>query len=365
MKKLIYAMALGSFAMTACNNPSYTIQGTVEGAENGKYVYLQRPEGRSLVNVDSAMVTDGKFKLEGRQDTLALHYLVYKLSAREAYGVEVFLENANMKAQLGATSKIGGTALNDSLQLFNDVRSKLIAEGDKVYSQLENDTTLNEEQHNKLREMLEQNTKAITATAQRTIANNINNELGVYMLPMYYSSFELEELKALVDKVPASISNEGIQYISQYVNSRMATAVGQKFVDFTMKDTEGKEVKLSDYIKGNKYTLIDFWASWCRPCRRSMPYLVDLYNQFHKKGFNIVGVSLDNNEENWKSAIQSMKLKWNHMSDLKGWQCEGAKLYGVQGIPCTVMVDENGIIVARDLHGEEIDEFVKKAFGRR
>ena len=100
--------------------------------------------------------------------------------------------------------------------------------------------------------------------------------------------------------------------------------------------------------------MIDFWASWCGPCRREMPVVVEAYKNFKAKGFGIVGVSLDEDLDKWKKAITDLNITWPQMSDLKGWQCEGAKLYGVRGIPATVLVDQEGTIVARDLRGDDL-----------
>ena len=133
-----------------------------------------------------------------------------------------------------------------------------------------------------------------------------------------------------------------------------SSAVGQKYIDFSMDTPEGQTVKLSDFISKNKYTLIDFWASWCGPCRKEMPNVVAAYKEFKNKGFGIVGVSLDNNLDKWKEAITALDITWPQMSDLQGWNNAGAKLYGVNSIPATVLVDQEGTIVARNLRGEDI-----------
>ena len=130
-----------------------------------------------------------------------------------------------------------------------------------------------------------------------------------------------------------------------------------------MQTPEGETVKLSDFISKNKVTLIDFWASWCGPCRAEMPNVVKAYNEYKNKGFGIVGVSLDNSADAWKKAIKDLNITWPQMSDLKGWECEGAQLYAVRGIPATFMINQEGIIVAKDVRGEEItkklDELLK------
>lgn len=135
-----------------------------------------------------------------------------------------------------------------------------------------------------------------------------------------------------------------------------ATAVGQKFTDFEMQTPEGENVKLSDYVGKGKVVLVDFWASWCGPCRREMPNLVEAYAKYKNKNFEIVGVSLDQSGESWKEAIGKLNITWPQMSDLKYWNCEGAKLYAVSSIPHTVLIDGEGTIIARGLHGDELQQ---------
>lgn len=188
-----------------------------------------------------------------------------------------------------------------------------------------------------------------------SIEENIGNLVGVQLLTSYANAFETAKVKALLEKVPATYSTDkDIVALKEHIATLEKTEVGQKFIDFTMNTPEGKEVKLSDFIAQNKLTLIDFWASWCGPCRAEMPNVVAAYSQFKAKGFGIVGVSLDNNAEAWKKAIKDLNITWAQMSDLKGWDCEGAKLYGVRAIPATVLVDQQGTIVARNLRGEEL-----------
>lgn len=140
-----------------------------------------------------------------------------------------------------------------------------------------------------------------------------------------------------------------------------ATAVGQKFTDFEMQTPEGKTVKLSDYVGKGKVVLVDFWASWCGPCRREMPNLVEAYAKYKNKNFEIVGVSLDQSADAWKEAIKKLNITWPQISDLKYWNCEGAQLYAVSSIPHTVLIDGEGTILARGLHGDELQEKIAEA----
>ena len=187
------------------------------------------------------------------------------------------------------------------------------------------------------------------------IAKNITNLVGVHLLKNNYYYLEVDELDPLMPQIPAEFANdEVIIKIKGNVEKMKATAVGQKFTDFEMATPDGKPVKLSDYVGKGKVVLIDFWASWCGPCRREMPNLVEAYAQYKNKGFEIVGVSLDQSGEAWKDAIEKLNITWPQMSDLKYWNCEGAQLYAVSSIPHTVLIDGEGTIIARGLHGEEL-----------
>ena len=133
-----------------------------------------------------------------------------------------------------------------------------------------------------------------------------------------------------------------------------AEDAGIQYIDFSMETPEGQTIKVSDFVGKNKYTLIDFWASWCGPCHGEMPTIVKAYDDFHSKGLEIVGVSLDSDKNDWIKAIGELKMTWPQMSDLKGWECAGAQLYGVRSIPASVLVDQQGKIVAQNLRGENL-----------
>ena len=131
-------------------------------------------------------------------------------------------------------------------------------------------------------------------------------------------------------------------------------SAGTMFTDLTMNDTEGKERKLSEWVGKGNYVLVDFWASWCGPCRAEMPNVVAAYEKYHAKGFDVVGVSFDQKEDAWKKAIEQIGMKWHNISDLKGWQCAASEAYGISSIPSNILVDGEGKIVASDLRGEAL-----------
>jgi len=154
---------------------------------------------------------------------------------------------------------------------------------------------------------------------------------------------------ALMAKYP---DNVYVQNLHMQISDSKKTAIGTAAPDFSLPDTTGKTITLSSF-KG-KYVLIDFWAAWCGPCRREMPNMLRLYNDFKDKNFIILGVSLDKTRANWVGAIKSDKLPWPQVSDLKFWQSEVAGLYNVKAIPYTVLLDKEGKIVAKNLRGEEL-----------
>ena len=354
MKKLAYLLMAGGM-LTACNSePAYKITGTIEGVADGEIVYLVERQGREMVNLDSAVVTNGTFAFTGRQDTAANRMIRHEAS--ESW-TDLFLENGNIKVTLGEESRAVGTPNNDIYQGFKDQFTALSKEMGELYKQYRNDSTLTEEGREALMAQIEEKDAAAMDMVYNTIAANITNPVGIYLLPNYAAAFEFEKQEALANQIPEEYkSNERIARFINSVEVAKKTAVGQKFIDFTMDTPEGKSVNLADFISKNKYTLVDFWASWCGPCRAEMPNVVAAYKEFNKKGFGIVGVSLDNDAEKWKAAIKDLGMTWPQMSDLKGWNCEGAALYGVRSIPATVLIDQEGTIVARNLRGDAIAE---------
>lgn len=354
MKKLVYLLAAGSMAFAACqNSPSYKVSGTVEDIADGDTIYLQEYTNGDLAKLDSAIVKSGTFVFTGRQDTAVNRYITY-MKGDKRFFTDLFLENGNINVNLGKESKISGTANNDAYQKFKDNFMALSKEMNEMYQKAQSDANLSDEQREAIMAEIEKKDSVAMDMVYQTIETNITTPVGVYLLPSYAGAFDLDKQKALVEKVPASLSNERIEKLKAHIETSEKTGVGQKYIDFSMQTPDGETVSLSNFISKNKYTLIDFWASWCGPCRKEMPNVVAAYKEFKGKGFGIVGVSLDENVDKWKDAIKALNITWPQMSDLKGWSNEGAQLYGVNSIPATVLVDQEGTIVARNLRGDEI-----------
>ena len=355
MKRIAYLLVAGSMVLTACNNePAYKISGTIENVADGETVYLQEMQGRDMVILDSAIVKNGTFTFKGRQDSTVYRYITYQ---PQELWADLFLENGNILVKLGEESQATGTPNNDIYQGFKDKFVTYNQEMGELYQKARTDSTLTNEQREELMKQIETKDAEAMDMVYNTIAANIANPVGIYLLPNYAAAFDLEKQAALADQIPAEYkTNERIARLISNIEVAKKTAVGQKYIDFAMNDPKGNEVKLSDFIGKNKYTLVDFWASWCGPCKKEMPNVVAAYKEYNKKGFGIVGVSLDNDGDKWKEAIKTWGMTWPQMSDLKGWNCEGAAIYGVRSIPATVLIDQEGNIIARNLRGKAIKE---------
>ena len=357
MKKLTYVLAATLLAACNSGNNGYTITGTVEGANDGDMVYLQGVEGRQLVKLDSAVIKNGTFTVTGKQDTAVNRYLTYKNNEDNGMAMDFFLENGKIAIQLTKDSDAAtGTPNNDAYQEIRTQLNSLMKQMETLYSAL-SDTTLTDEQREAKGKEIEGLQEKMIGVAKDGIAKNITNPVGIHLLKQNYYYMDVNELDPLMPQIPAMYDqDERIVQIKANVKQMKATAVGQKFTDFEMQTPEGEKVKLSDYVGKGKVVLVDFWASWCGPCRREMPNLVDLYAKYKNKNFEIVGVSLDQSGEAWKNAIKQLNISWPQMSDLKYWDCEGAKLYAVSSIPHTVLIDKDGTILARGLAGEALQE---------
>jgi peroxiredoxin len=194
------------------------------------------------------------------------------------------------------------------------------------------------------------------------IANNGDKYISPYITYRNTYQFELGELESLFSAFSESVKHSPfVPYIEEHINTMRRVRVGQIYVTFSMRNSEEELVPISSFI-GDNYVLLDFWASWCGPCRVENPNLVATYNRFKDKGFEIIGISFDTNKENWLQAVKDDGLTWPQLSDLKGWNNAAGKLYGIRSIPANVLLDKEGYIIAKNLRGQELDEKLEYVF---
>lgn len=355
MKKFTYLLAAAVLGLASCGPKNYTITGTMEDAVDGDTLFLMKRENRQFVPVDTAVIAEGKFVFTGVQDSAVNRYLVYigEDDLQPTY-LDLFVENGEINVQMTrtpGTDVVSGTPTNDAYFAFTKKVNAVSTKQDALYKKMSADAT-EEDKKSRMEEMKALDEELISVIKEG-VNQNISTPLGVFLLNAYNYYLEYSDVGQLLSAVPAHLQgDERVVRLKAQVETAAKTAVGQKFVDLEMKDTEGNPVKLSDYAGKGKLVLVDFWASWCGPCRREMPKLVEAYAKYKDKNFEIVGVSFDRDAEPWKKGLEQMEMTWPQMSDLKYWESEGAKVYAVRSIPHVMLIDGDGTIISRGLHGE-------------
>ena len=352
MRKLLLSIVAESMTLAAFNAQSgYKVTGTVEGMPDGKAI-IATVNGSSLDTLAKADVKNGSFEFTGNVSEPTGAYIMV-IGQRGA--IPFMLENANITVNAGqaglTVTGSEGQKIYDQFMAINTTTQQEAMKLQQEYQAANGDQA-------KMQAVQEAYAKLMTdAQAKETelIKANPDSYVSTFVIVSSMGQMEYEQLKErynlLGEKAKASAQGKAI---AAQIAKLESTAIGQIAPNFTITTPEGESISLYD-IKG-KVKLIDFWASWCGPCRGENPHVVEIYKEYHPKGLEIFGVSLDNNKEAWVKAIADDGLVWKHGSDLKGWQSAPAQLYSVSGIPHTVLLDENNKIIAKNLRGDELKQ---------
>lgn len=360
MKKVFVFAAFIAAAATSAAQVKYSVSGTFDG--NGKKVYLI--DQLTEKAIDSMVVAGGKFSFSGSADKDAL----LAVKAENINWTTDFFNDGTPVAINVNDSTLNGSPLNERL-------TKLEVEQDLPQRRLNAKTAHMTEADIRAHqdELIDEMNKMfgeMTRFANKVFQEERNSLIPVAFCGYYFLDNGVEAYDELVKQQVVFASHpylkktrDEVEALIKPKDSPKTAFIGQQFTDLEMADPDGKMHKLSELVGEGHWVLVDFWASWCGPCRAEMPNVLEAYNKFHDKGFEVVGVSFDQKKEAWVKAIDQLKMPWLQISDLKGWSCAAASIYKIDGIPDNILIDPQGKIVDRALRGQVLHKRLQSLLG--
>ena len=366
MKKLLL---IGAAAlMAACSSQpesGYTVNVTVTGdlAQLPNDTLVLAGGTRKAPVADTVVLVNGKATFKG--ETTTPTYYTLSFNGKKAIK-RIFLENAKYNVTFDvaepAKAVVEGGEIQAFLSSLNAKREELYA-ANNIDSLMKAYGKLSDEEKKNFREVYGKCEEEIEGMNNAYLAENPTSAYALYTFASTIGDVPVAELDAKLaafDTMAVYANNELLKDAKETAALIKSLQPGNKAPDFVQNDPDGKPVKFSDIYSKNKLTMVDFWASWCGPCRAFNPDLVKIYKKFHKKGFEILGVSHDKSYDAWVKGIKDDKLTWPQVSDLKDWDNEAGVMYNVSSVPYNVFVDQNGIIVGRGIGKKEVAAFIEE-----
>ena len=362
MKKALFLFAalVAAGVPTMAQQVKYTVSGT--SSDNGKKVYLiDRLTDKAI---DSMVVANGKFNFSGTAQKDALMAIM----AENKNWQTVFFNDGVPVSVCLNDSTLKGSAQNERLTKYDiDEDRPMTAFRNRVSKMSEDEVRAHQDEligeYNKLME-------SQTALANQIFKDERQSLIPVAFAELYFFDNGVGAYDELVSsQVPFAShpylkkARDKVAEMLQPKDSPKTAFIGQQFTDLEMASPDGKLHKISELVGPGRWVLVDFWASWCGPCRAEMPNVVEAYEKFHSKGFEVIGISFDQRKEAWVKAIEQMGLPWMQLSDLKGWNCAAAPVYKIDAIPDNILIDPQGKIIDRALRGRALQNRLQQIFG--
>ncbi|WP_368260652.1 thioredoxin-like domain-containing protein [Butyricimonas sp. RTP31023st2_F12_RTP31023_210422] len=396
MKRLLYGIVCLGTLVACQREPGYKISGSVPGTPDGMKVYLYNWN----TPVDSSVVKGGKFVLTGKVDVPTRYQLLIDLSPdkvesyeKDLRGSDVFVDNVDIKYESPSIDSlpsrnsfrrkvkgnvtVTGSPVHDLFLSYQEklkpYRTRNSEAWDKylqVYHIPASEGVFNTREGIALTREMNDAQKEITRIQWDFIKANPKSPVSVDVAQnmVYTAKFSKADMDNLLQAIDPSLrETPGYKQLKESLESMAPIALGEKYRDLELVDENGKTVHLSDYVKPGQYNMVEFWASWCGPCRGEIPHLRHVYDAYGKgkDAFNMISVSIDDKEKDWKQALKEENMKWTQLCDLKGWKGEVINKYKIQGVPFCLILDKEGRIIDHGVRGSELDVVLIKYLGDR
>jgi len=396
MKRLLYGIVCLGTLVACQREPGYKISGSVPGTPDGMKVYLYNWN----TPVDSSVVKGGKFILTGKVDVPTRYQLLIDLSPdkvesyeKDLRGSDVFVDNVDIKYESPSIDSlpsrnsfrrkvkgnvtVTGSPVHDLFLSYQEklkpYRTRNSEAWDKylqVYHIPASEGVFNTREGIALTREMNDAQKEITRIQWDFIKANPKSPVSVDVAQnmVYTAKFSKADMDNLLQAIDPSLrETPGYKQLKESLESMAPIALGEKYKDLELVDENGKTVQLSDYVKLGQYNMVEFWASWCGPCRGEIPHLRHVYDAYGKgkDAFNMISVSIDDKEKDWKQALKEENMKWTQLCDLKGWKGEVINKYKIQGVPFCLILDKEGRIIDHGVRGSELDVVLIKYLGDR